>query len=97
MSRESVVSELVDLYKGLSKDIFPEIPIAEEACLANAGRNIEGRKKIYKITIGHSVKSAVTDDYTRMMDVSNPRAELQIGDTVVFRNQFCLYLFRGES
>lgn len=85
-ARACAVAGYISLYKELSRNILPEVHVAEEACHASAGRNVQGSEEIYQHIMAHGVKYAVMDDYQRTVNISNPRVISLNGDTAVYSN-----------
>lgn len=81
-ARACAVAGYVNLYKEL--DILPEVHIAEEASYASAERKNKGSEAIYQLIMSQPVKFAVMNDYTRTVDISNPRTVSINGDTAVY-------------
>lgn len=81
-ARACAVAGYIDLYKEL--DPLPEVHVAEEASYASAERGNKGSQEIYQRIISQQVKFAIMDDYTRTVDIANPRVAFLNGDTAVF-------------
>lgn len=78
-ARACAVAGYIDLYKDLA--VLPEVHVAEEACDASASKDNKGSEAIYQDIMAHAIKYAVMDDYSRTVDVSNPRIKSLNGDT----------------
>lgn len=74
VGRACAVAGYTDLY--LELDILPEVHIAEEA------RDC-GSVAIFDAIMANPVKYNVMDDYTRSVDIANPRPAFLNGDTAV--------------
>ncbi len=74
VGRTCAVAGYTNLYMEL--DILPEVHIAEEARQC-------GSMDIYDAIMAKSIKYSVMDDYTRVVDVENPKPAFLNGDTAV--------------
>ncbi|CAG8903904.1 unnamed protein product [Penicillium egyptiacum] len=81
-ARACAVAGYIDLYKEL--DPLPEVHVAEEASYASVERSNKGSQEIYQRTTSQQVKFAIMNDYTRTVDINDPRVAFLNGDTAVF-------------
>lgn len=81
-ARACAIAGYFDLYKKL--DPVPEVHVAEEASHAGVQRISKGSQEIARHIISQPVKFAIMNDYTRTVDVANPRMAFLNGDTAVY-------------
>lgn len=81
-ARACAVAGYIDLYEEL--DPLPEVHVAEEASYASAERSNKGSQEIYQRITSQQVKFVIMNDYTRTVDIANPRVAFLNGDTAVY-------------
>ncbi|PKY00970.1 hypothetical protein P168DRAFT_292893 [Aspergillus campestris IBT 28561] len=80
-ARACAIAGYIDLYKEL--DPVPEVHVAEEASHAGIQRSNKGSQEIARRIISQPVKFAIMNDYTRTVDIANPRIAFLNADTAV--------------
>lgn len=81
-ARACAIAGYFDLYKELSP--LPEVHVAEEASHAGVQTSNRGSQEIARHIISQPVKYAIMNDYTRTVDIANPRMACLNGDTAVY-------------